>query len=115
MAVLQDFIQHRPSWVERFRAEGVDGLRDRSSRPLSLPSQTRPVTCPPPAVEALARQRYAGKRTAVEVGISPATASRMRRLGLNRLNFLAARCSSRERNLSPVRPAPGRHETISSG
>ena len=114
MAVLQDFIQHRPSWVERFRAEGVDGLRDRSSRLLSLPSQTRPVTCPP-AVEALARQRHAGKRTAVEVGISPATASRMRRLGLNRLNFLAARWSSRERNLSPVRPAPGRHETISSG
>src|SRR5712672_3887389 len=29
-------------WVERFRAEGVDGLRDRSSRPLSLPSQTAP-------------------------------------------------------------------------
>jgi len=25
-------------WVERFRADGVDGLRDRSSRPLSLPS-----------------------------------------------------------------------------
>src|SRR6267142_7288865 len=24
-------------WVERFRAGGVDGLRDRSSRPLSLP------------------------------------------------------------------------------
>src|ERR1700721_359346 len=32
-------------WVERFRAEGVDGLRDRSSRPLSLPSQTAPATC----------------------------------------------------------------------
>ena len=30
-------------WVKRFRAEGVDGLRDRSSRPHSLPSQT-PVT-----------------------------------------------------------------------
>src|SRR2546421_5353189 len=27
-------------WVERFRAGGVDGLRDRSSRPFSLPSQT---------------------------------------------------------------------------
>ena len=40
-------------WVERFRAEGVDGLRDRSSRPLSLPSQTAPATCA--AVEALRR------------------------------------------------------------
>jgi putative transposase len=29
-------------WVERFRADGVDGLRDRSSMPLSLPSQTSP-------------------------------------------------------------------------
>jgi hypothetical protein len=31
--------------VERFRAEGVDGLRDRSSKPHSLPSQTAPATC----------------------------------------------------------------------
>jgi hypothetical protein len=77
--------------------------------------QAKPGQSRAPRGRALARQRYAGKRTAVEVGISPATASRMRRLGLNRLNFLAARWSSRERNLSPVRPAPGRHETISSG
>ncbi|WP_143271742.1 helix-turn-helix domain-containing protein, partial [Bradyrhizobium mercantei] len=27
-------------WVKRYRAEGVEGLRDRSSRPLSSPSQT---------------------------------------------------------------------------
>src|SRR5258705_6289921 len=46
-------------WVERFRAEGVDGLRDRSSRPLSLPSQTPPATCA--AVEALRRQRHTGQ------------------------------------------------------
>jgi transposase-like protein len=26
-------------WVDRFCAEGVEGLRDRSSRPLSSPSQ----------------------------------------------------------------------------
>ena len=32
-------------WVERFRTEGVDGLRDRSSRPLSSPSQTPQATC----------------------------------------------------------------------
>ncbi|WP_145929183.1 leucine zipper domain-containing protein, partial [Bradyrhizobium centrolobii] len=31
-------------WVKRFREEGVDGLRDRSSRPLSSPSQTLPAT-----------------------------------------------------------------------
>lgn len=27
-------------WVDRFRTEGVDGLRDRSTRLLSSPSQT---------------------------------------------------------------------------
>src|SRR3954469_4044318 len=74
-------------WVERFRAEGVEGLRDRSSRPVSLPSQTAPATCS--AVEALRRQRYTGKQIAVEVGVSPATVSRiLRRLGLNRLSAL---------------------------
>jgi transposase len=32
-------------WVRRFRADGVAGLRDRSSRPLSSPSQTAVATC----------------------------------------------------------------------
>ena len=74
-------------WVERFRAEGVDGLRDRSSKPHSLPSQTSPATCA--AVEALRRQRHTGKQIAAEVGVAPATVSRiLRRLGLNRLSAL---------------------------
>src|SRR5204862_7202612 len=74
-------------WVERFRAEGVDGLRDRSSRPLSLPSQTPPATCA--AVEVLRRQRHTGKQIAAEVGVSAATVSRiLRRLGLNRIRDL---------------------------
>ena len=74
-------------WVERFRADGVDGLRDRSSRPLSLPSQTAPATCA--VVEALRRQRHTGKQIAAEVGVSPATVSRiLRRLGLNRMRDL---------------------------
>jgi len=74
-------------WVERFCAEGVDGLRDRSSRPRSLPSQTAPAKCA--AVEALRRQRYTGKQIAAEVGVSPATVSRiLRRLSLNRLSSL---------------------------
>jgi transposase InsO family protein len=74
-------------WIKRFRAEGVDGLRDRSSRPHSLPSQTPVATCA--AVEALRRQRYTGKQIAAEVGVSPATVSRiLRRLGLNRLAAL---------------------------
>ena len=74
-------------WVKRFRAEGVDGLRDRSSRPHSLPSQTAPATCT--VIEALRRQRLTGKQIAAEAGVSPATVSRiLRRLGLNRIRDL---------------------------
>ena len=74
-------------WVERFRNEGVDGLRDRSSRPLSSPSQTPQATCA--AVEALRRQRYTGQQIAAELQLSPATVSRiLHRLGLNRLSSL---------------------------
>ena len=46
-------------WVKRFRAEGVGGLRDHSSRPHSLPGQTPAATCA--TVEALRRQRFTGK------------------------------------------------------
>ena len=74
-------------WVKRFRAEGVDGLRDRSSRPHSLPSQTVSATCA--VIEALRRQRHTGKQIAAEVGVSPATVSRiLRRLRLNRIRDL---------------------------
>jgi transposase InsO family protein len=74
-------------WVKRFRAEGGDGLRDRPSRPLSSPDQTPLATCA--AVEALRRQRYTGKQIAAEIGVSPATVSRiLRRRGLNKLSAL---------------------------
>jgi transposase InsO family protein len=74
-------------WVKRFNEEGVEGLHDRSSRPLSSPGQTSPATCA--AVEALRRQRRTGQQIANELGISAATVSRiLRRLGLNRLSAL---------------------------
>ena len=74
-------------WVKRFRAEGVDGLRDRSSRPHSSPSQTAAATCT--VIEALRRQRHTAKQIAAEIGVSPATVSRiLRRLGLNRIGDL---------------------------
>jgi transposase InsO family protein len=74
-------------WVNRFRAEGVDGLRDRSSRPHSLPSQTPLATSA--AIEALRRQRHTAKQIATEVDVSPATVSRILcRLGLNRIRDL---------------------------
>ena len=65
----------------------MDGLRDRSSRPLSSDSQIPQATCD--AVEVLRRQRYTGKQIARELGISPATVSRiLRRRGLNKLSAL---------------------------
>ena len=74
-------------WAARFRAEGVAGLQDRSSRPRSSPSQAAPALCA--RVEALRRQRHTGEQIAAEVGISSATVSRiLRRLGLNRLSAL---------------------------
>src|SRR5256884_9099778 len=89
-------------WVGRFRAEGVEGLRDRSSRPLSLPSQTPLATCA--IIEVSRRQRHTGKQIAAEVGVSPATVSRvLRRLGLNRI-----------RDLEPAEPAR-RYERATPG
>ncbi len=74
-------------WVERFHREGPEGLKDRSSRPhrLHKPTPETVVT----EVERLRRQRWTGKQIAAELGISPATVSRiLRRLGLNRISAL---------------------------
>ena len=74
-------------WIRRFEAAGGEGLRERSSRPLSSPSQAPPAACE--RIEALRRQRHTGKQIAAEVGVSAATVSRiLRRLGLNRLSAL---------------------------
>ena len=74
-------------WVERFRAEGVAGLRDRSSRPHRLRRPTPAETVA--RIEALRRQRWTGAQIAGETGVSKATVSRvLRRLGLNRLKAL---------------------------
>jgi transposase InsO family protein len=74
-------------WVARFKAEDVAGLKDRSSRPRRLYRPTPQTTVE--QVEALRRQRWTGKQIAAEVGVSPATVSRiLRRLGLNRLAAL---------------------------
>ena len=75
-------------WVERYEREGMPGLQDRTSRPRRLHRPTpQPVI---ELIEALRRQRLTGKAIAVEVGVSPATVSRvLRRLGLNKLSALA--------------------------
>ena len=74
-------------WVARYKTEGIEGLRDRSSRPHRLYRPTPAAIVE--QVEALRRQRWTGKQIAVEVGVSPATVSRiLKRLGLNRVKAL---------------------------
>jgi transposase InsO family protein len=74
-------------WVKRFRAEGAAGLIDRSSRPRRLRQPTAASTIE--RIAELRRQRWTGKQIAQQVGVSPATVSRvLARLGLNRLNAL---------------------------
>ena len=74
-------------WVDRYQREGVAGLRDRSSRPHRLYRPTPQVIID--SVERLRRRRYTGKRIAADLGISPATVSRiLKRLGLNRIDSL---------------------------
>ena len=74
-------------WVARFQAEGPAGLMDRSSRPKRLYRPTAAALVD--RIAALRRQRWTGCQIAAEVGVSPATVSRvLRRLGLNKLSAL---------------------------
>jgi len=74
-------------WLSRFETEGRAGLMDRSSRPNRLYRPTPAAIVK--QVEVLRRQRFTGKHIAAELGLSPATVSRiLRRLGLNRMRDL---------------------------
>ena len=74
-------------WSSRYRQKGVEGLRDRSSRPHRSPRRT------PGAQEAvvlsLRKLRMPGFQIARQSGLSRATVSRLlQRHGLNRLSAL---------------------------
>ena len=89
-------------WVRRFRDLGVEGLRDRSSRPRSSPSQTPLATCE--TVEVLRRKRHTQAAIAAELGLSHATVSRiLKRRGLSLLS-----------SLEPAGPRP-RYERATPG
>lgn len=75
-------------WVRRFRQLGASGLRDRSSRPRSMPSATSPAV----TAALLARRRVEREGRddlARRFALSPSTASRIiARAGLPRLHEL---------------------------
>jgi transposase InsO family protein len=74
-------------WVNRFRALGVEGLRDRSSRPHASPSQTPLATAD--AVEILRRDRRTQGHIAATLGLSSTTVSRIcKTRGLSRLTAI---------------------------
>ena len=78
---------YRSKVGETVRCEGPAVWRDRSSRPRRLYRQTPQADVD--KVEALRRERFTGKQIAAQVGVSPATVSRiLRRLGLNKLSAL---------------------------
>jgi transposase InsO family protein len=74
-------------WTARYAALGRTGMIDRSSRPARIPRMTQPTTAE--RIVALRRKRFTGRHIAREVGVSPATVSRvLRRAGLSRLKDL---------------------------
>jgi transposase len=94
--------QSAAKWVRRYREQGVAGLRDRSFRPHRSPRRTSEERFM--EIEQLRRERWTGVRIAQQLGLSPATVSRvLRRLKLNRI-----------RDLEP-RLAPNRYEHAAPG
>ncbi len=91
-------------WLARYRAEGVAGLADRSSRPRSSPHRTDPVT--EAAVVALRRDRRLGPaRIAGMLGLNPSTAHRILvRHGLPRLAWLDRPTGEPVRRYERARP-----------
>ena len=74
-------------WLARFRAEGLAGLRDRSSRPASSPRATHRFRVA--RVVALRRRKLPGFQIARVARLSKSTVSRLlHRHGLHRLSAL---------------------------
>ena len=74
-------------WRDRFVAEGLPGLRDRSAKPLHSPRRLAPESTA--QIEALRRQRRSGPAIARQLGLPVSTVGlELRRLGLGRLRAL---------------------------
>jgi transposase InsO family protein len=74
-------------WMARYRREGIEGLRDRSSRPANSPRSTSNAQVA--VVLELRRMRMPGFQIAKQSGLSKATVSRiLARHGLSKLSAL---------------------------
>ena len=74
-------------WLRRFREEGLDGLQNRSSRPLRCPHATSPECIR--EVQGRRKQRHTYQQIAEQLGIGQSTVARLlKRAGLNRLAYL---------------------------
>ena len=77
-------------WLARYRTEGRDGLRDRSTRPRRSPRQLRPAL--ERRIARLRGQRRTGPQIADALGLPLSTVGAvLRRLGLGRLPPLTPR------------------------
>ena len=80
-------IKTADKWLRRYREQGRDGLKDRSSRPHRSPTATPEAL--KLAVLALRRQRLTLVTIAMQLGLSRATVARIAKAGgLNRLTKL---------------------------
>ena len=92
-------------WLRRYRAEGVAGLEDRSSRPRRSPRQT-PPELEERVVELRLGCRWGPHRIAYALGMPRSTVERvLRRRGLSRLNAI----------YGPTRRQVRRYERASPG
>jgi transposase InsO family protein len=66
------------TWIDRFTAEGVDGLHDRSSRPSSSPSRTE-AAVEQRVLQLRRAQRRGQDWLGPELGLAPRTVSRILR------------------------------------
>ena len=74
-------------WLARFRAEGADGLLDRSSAPTRVPARTREERVA--AIAALRRLRFTGAEIAESLAMPLSTVSAvLTRIGLGKLSRL---------------------------
>src|SRR4051812_26503640 len=74
-------------WVDRYRADGEAGLRDRSSAPHLIPHRTPPDRVE--VIEALRRLRMTGAEIAECLGMALSTVSAvLKRIGLGKLSRL---------------------------